>query len=237
MTKIYFTGCSITAGQGFDYERNDLRIYPNLVCAEYRAECINQAEGGSDNRKIFLRAAKAIMDRQADVYVVQWSALHRHWLYPAPNRGIYLGSAADNSPLKSFVAQYQLLNHDYNNIMTVVDYTRILENLAQANFGQVIFVNGMIPWTEDLLTQADYGQYAQDLMKELDNNEIDDFRNRLTNNLELVNWELWANPWASIMAIQQDNAPLDNHPGVKTHQQIARKVTTVLDRLNEQRHD
>ena len=46
---------------------------------------------------------------------------------------------------------------------------------------------GLKSFFEDLLTQADYGQYAQDLMKELDNNEIDDFRNRLTNNLELVN--------------------------------------------------
>jgi hypothetical protein len=237
MNKIYFTGCSITAGQGFEFERNDLQIYPNLVCAEYQVTCINQAEGGSDNHKIFIKTAKAIMDHQADVYVVQWSALHRHWLYPAPNKGIYLGSHIEESPLKSFITQYQLLNHDYNNIMTVIDYTRILENLAQSNFRRVVFVNGMIPWTEDLLTQKDYGLYAQELFKDLDNNEVDDFKNRLANNLELVNWSLWANPWSSIMAMQQDNAPLDNHPGAKTHEQVARKVITVLDQLDEQQYD
>lgn len=230
--KIYFTGCSITMGAGFDFVQNDLRIYPMQVCANYKAECINQAEGGSDNRKIFLRAAKAIMDHQADVYVVQWSALHRHWLYPAPNRGIYMGGHSEESPLKSFIAQYQLLNHDYNNIMTVVDYTRILENLAQANFAKLIFVNGMLPWTEDLLTQNDYGSYARELMRDLSNDEVTDFRNRLTNNLELVDWTLWANPWTSITTMQQDNAPLDNHPGAKTHEQVATQVITVLDRLN-----
>lgn len=234
MTKIYFTGCSITAGQGFDFERNDLRIYPNIVCAEYRAECINQAEGGSDNRKIFLKAAKAIMDHQADNYVIQWSALHRHWLYPAPNRAVYLGSHYEESPLKSFIAQYQLLNHDYNNIMTVIDYTRILENLAQSNFAKVVFVNGMIPWTEDLLTQQDYGKYAQELMRSLSPAEVDDFRNRLTNNLELINWQLWANPWTNIIDMITDRAPLDDHPGPETHNQVALKVITVLNKLNTQ---
>lgn len=235
--KIYFTGCSITQGAGFDHQQNDLRLYPNLVCAEYQAECINQAEGGSDNRKIFLKAAKAIMDNQADIYVVQWSALHRHWLYPAPNKGIYIGGHTEESPFRSFVAQYQLLNHDYNNIMTIIDYTRILENLAQANLVRIIFVNGMIPWTEDLLTQSEFGSYAQELLKDLTDTEVVDFRNRLTNNLELIDLNLWANPWSSIMAMQQDNAPLDNHPGAKTHEQVARKVITVLDCLNKQQHD
>lgn len=232
--RIYFTGCSITMGAGFDFVQNDLRIYPMRVCEEYRAECINQAEGGSDNKKIFLRAAKAIMDRLADVYVVQWSALHRHWLYPAPNKGIYMGSHYEESSLKSFIAQYQLLNHDYNNIMTVIDYTRILENLAQSSFAKIVFVNGMLPWTEDLLTQADYGQYAQDLMSDLSSDDVIDFRNRLTNNLELINWDLWANPWNSIMAMKQDNAPLDDHPGEQTHKQIAAKIITVIDKLTQQ---
>lgn len=236
MSKIYFAGCSITAGQGFDIERNDPRIYPNLVCSEYQSECINQAEGGSDNKKIFLKAAKAMMDHQADIYVVQWSALHRHWLYPSPKSAIYLGAHWEDSPMKSFVAQYQLLNHDYNNIMTVIDYTRILENLARLNFKQIIFVNGMIPWTKDLLTQEDYGPYAQELMRKLDPAEVAEFRNRLTNNLELIDWNLWANPWFNIIDMIVDRAPLDNHPGPETHKQVANKVITVLNKLTKH-HD
>lgn len=230
--RIYFTGCSFTMGSGFDHVQNDLRIYPNLVCSNYNAECINQAEGGSNNQKIFLRAAKAIIDQTADVYVVQWSALHRHWVYPAPDRGIYMGAPHEPSRMQKFIAQYQLLNHDFSNIMLVIDYTRILESLAAAHHVKLVFVNGLIPWTEDLLTQNNYGKYAQELFKDLKFNDVQEFRNRLTNNLELINWQLWANPWTSMRDMQQDNAPLDDHPGEQTHCEIADKIITVLEKIN-----
>ena len=63
-------------------------------------------------------------------------------------------------------------------------------------------------------------------------NDVQEFRNRLTNNLELINWQLWANPWTSVRDMQQDNAPLDDHPGEQTHCEIADKIITVLEKIN-----
>jgi len=216
-------------GAGFDQEKSDSRIYANLV-----GNADNNAEGGSSNLKIFTRAAKALIDRQHNAYFVQWSALHRHWLYPSPKHGFYIGSHNDQNLIdKNFVAQYQLLNHDYSNIMSLIDYTRILQQLAVDAKKPIWFINGMLPWTQDMLLGGTPSKYAHDLYQGLDPDEIQDFATRLRNNLELLNWDQWINPWYSISNLQQDNAPLDTHPGPATHKKIANMINQRIDTQRE----
>jgi hypothetical protein len=225
----YFGGCSITMGAGFDQEKLDSRIYANLV-----GNADNNAEGGSSNLKIFTQTAKALLDRRHTVYFVQWSALHRHWVYPSPKHGFYIGSYADqNLTDKNFVAQYQLLNHDYSNIMSLIDYTRILQQMADDAGRDIWFINGMIPWTEDMLVGGPPSKYAKSLYRDLDNIETTDFEERLRNNLELIDWNQWINPWHSIQSMQQDNAPLDDHPGPQTHKKIANMINQRIDTQRE----
>jgi hypothetical protein len=230
---IYFGGCSITMGAGYPEQQQDSRIYANIVAGAMHTHADNQAEGGSSNLKIFTRAAKALLDRAHDAYFVQWSALHRHWVYPSPKQGFYIGSYADNGLAdQSFVAQYQLLNHDYSNIMSVIDYTRILQQMADDASCDIWFVNGMLPWTEDMLTGDDASQYAQQLYQGLTDQETQDFKQRLQNNLELVDWNQWINPWISIADMQSDNAPLDTHPGPDTHATLAKMILEIINNID-----
>jgi hypothetical protein len=230
---IYFGGCSITMGAGYPEQQQDPRIYANVVARAMHTHADNQAEGGSSNLKIFTRAAKALLDRAHDAYFVQWSALHRHWIYPSPKQGFYIGSYADNGLAdQSFVAQYQLLNHDYSNIMSVIDYTRILQQMADDASCDIWFVNGMLPWTKDMLAGDDASQYAQQLYQELSDQETQDFKQRLQNNLELVDWNQWINPWTSIADIQSDNAPLDTHPGPNTHATLAKMILETINNID-----
>ena len=226
---IYFGGCSITMGAGFEGVQQDSRIYPNLI-----GNADNNAEGGSSNLKIFTRAAKALLDRRHDMYFVQWSALHRHWLYPSPKHGFYIGAYTDRNLVdQNFVAQYQLLNHDYSNIMSLIDYTRILQQMANDAGRDIWFINGMVPWTQDMLTVDETpSEYALGLYQGLDDNEITDFSERLRNNLELVDWTQWINPWSSIRDMQEDDAPLDDHPGPRTHRKLA---DMIIERIDTQR--
>ena len=230
---IYFGGCSITMGAGYPEQQQDPKIYANVVASAMHTHADNQAEGGSSNLKIFTRAAKALLDRAHDAYFVQWSALHRHWVYPSPKQGFYIGSYADNGLAdQSFVAQYQLLNHDYSNIMSVIDYTRILQQMADDASCDIWFVNGMLPWTEDMLAGDDASQYAQQLYQGLSNQETQDFKQRLQNNLELVDWNQWINPWTSIADMQSDNAPLDTHPGPDTHATLAKMILEIINNID-----
>jgi len=231
--KIYATGCSITAGAGFTEGKGDPAIYPNLLARRYSAGMINDAEGGASNLKIFLRAAKSMIDLDADIFVIQWSAVHRHWMYPVPNQGVFVGTPMESSEHKKFVEQFQRLNHDYANLMAVIDFTRILQDQAQEKKRRIFFVNGLIGWKSDLLYRKQESDYARLLFDGLDENETDDFADQLANNMELVDWNLWVNPWGTVYDLKVDDAPLDRHPGPRTHEKLAELITQVIDKQQE----
>jgi hypothetical protein len=94
------------------------------------------------------------------------------------------------------------------------------------------FVNGMLPWTEDMLSGSESSQYAQQLYQGLSEHEVQDFKQRLQNNLELIDWNQWINPWLSIPDMQIDNAPLDTHPGPGTHAKLAEMILDVIDNID-----
>lgn len=214
MNKVYFSGCSITAGTGFELEKTDSRIYPNLVSTN----AINDAEGGSSNLKIFTRASKAIIETVADAYIVQWSALHRHWLYPTPDTGVYLGSPHEQDD--NFVAQFQLRNHDYGNIIQLIDYTRILVSLADSHSVPIVFVNGLVCWKND-------PQWMHELVRDAESDH-QQFVDNLQNNLDLAHLDRWINPWENMNDYKLDTAPLDSHPGPLTHEKIAKLINERL---------
>jgi len=215
--KFYFNGCSITQGAGFSGEKLDPEIYPNLLAAD----CINDASGGASNLKIFLHTSKAIVDNLADIYIVQWSAVHRHWVYPTPDTGIYFGSVLDpNSPNDKFIAQYQLLNHDYGTIMQLIDFCRILQDQASSHNVKLLFVNGLINWSNDI-------NWMKDLVSDA-SSDHDRFVEQMQNNMELVDWNLWIDPWHSVYESKLDVAEDKLHPGPETHRRIAEQIKDKL---------
>ena len=225
--KFHFNGCSITQGAGFTDGGNDTRIYPNLVSDDH----INDANGGSSNLKIFLHSSKAILDNLADVYIVQWSALHRHWVYPAPDQGIMfaetkLGDSktreGDPNPLflSKMIAQYQLLNHDYGNIMQLIDFCRILQDQAKSHNVQLLFINGLVTWSDQV-------DYIKELVRDADSDH-DRFVEQMQNNMELVDWDKWIDPFNNMYERRLDEAEDNLHPGPQTHKQIAKLIKDKL---------
>ena len=215
--KFHFNGCSITQGDGFTNKKEDTRIYPNLIATNH----INDATGGASNLKIFLHTSKAIVDNLADVYVVQWSSVHRHWVYPAPDQGIYFGSTWDtNFSNDNLVAQYQLHNHDYGNIMQLIDFCRILQDQASSHNVQLLFVNGLIEWNNTL-------EWKRNLVQDA-SSDNDRFIEQLENNMELVDWDLWIDPWDSMYKNKLDVAEDGSHPGPLTHKHVADQIRNKL---------
>jgi len=215
--KFYFNGCSITQGAGFTNEKADARIYPNLIATDH----INDASGGASNLKIFLHTSKAIVDNLADIYIVQWSSVHRHWVYPAPDRGIYFGSTQDAiSTNDKFIVQYQLLNHDYGNIMQLIDFCRILQDQASSHNVKLLFVNGLISWSDSI-------DWMNKLVQDA-SSDHDRFVEQMQNNMELVDWDLWIDPWDSMYKNKLDVAEDGSHPGPLTHKHVADQIRNKL---------
>jgi hypothetical protein len=231
---IYIGGCSISAGAGFDQGKDSTLIYPNILSSKLEQAVVNDAEGGSSNLKIFLRAAKALVDNHCDLYVIQWTAIHRHWLYPTPDSGLFIGTPMESGEDTKFIAEFQKRNHDYGNIMQLIDFCRILQDTAKTKNKKLIFINGKVDITPDM-TDRDlpHTEHFDRLLSDLQRNQRDEFAEQLINNFELVDWEQWVNPWNSVASMQIDNAPLDQHPGPATHKKIADMINQRIDTQRE----
>jgi hypothetical protein len=223
---IYFGGCSISQGHGFNLIKQDPEIYANIVGKYYSARVLNDAEGGSSNLKIFIKAAKALIEDRADIFVIQWTAPHRHWLYPRPDQGIFFGASVVQDPYKKFIEQYQSLNNDYYNLISIIDYSRILNYMALKTDKIIVFVNGMLNWSRDWETP-----YMMSLLEDLPLEIKDSYEQNFNNNLGLLEERQWVQLWDCIVGMKLDQAPLDDHPGPATHEKIASQIINTIDTL------
>lgn len=254
MIKVCWNGCSFTAGHGFPEHQRDQYIYDRLVSKQFGFESTNIAIVGSSNLEIFKRSAQAILDNKYDIVVSQWSALNRLWLYPGPDcrfllndtkypdftyRDMYIDSTTKTLLRKVLL----LLNHDYHNILDLIKYCRILECMAVASNVKIIFINGIVPWTNDLtgtLSPSDIASSLSDYTKSIldfdrrDDLEIINFFYELQKNFSSINQDLWVNLFDSMINNSVDRGPEGHHPGPLSHQIMATKISDYIIRNNIQ---
>lgn len=234
MKSACFNGCSFTVGEGFPPDQRDKFIYDRLISARCSFQRTNIAKGGSSNHEIFLRSAKAIV-QEFDIIFVQWSALNRLWLYPGPDCEWYLNDGKkelryrelylDSKSKALFVNQLLMMNHDYKNIFFLVDYCQILESLAKCNGKSLVFINGLIPWCDDLVAPlgADLACSLSDYSKKIldfdhrDDDEIIKFFTEMQQKVATLDFTKWVNIWKSFKALSVDIGPEGHHPGIQSH--------------------
>lgn len=241
---ICFNGCSFTEGEGFAEDQRDLYIYDRLLEKQFSFTRTNISVGGSSNYQIFMRSAEAIMSGQYHCVLTQWTALNRLWLFPGPDakffvndmqfsefryRDIYL-NAAEKTKLKNTLL---ILNHDFHNIIDLIKYTNILKKLAKDNLTKILFVNGMVLWTDDLVKPLNknlsisLSAYSKKILdfNTRDDEEIKKFFTMLQHYAHQIDQSLWVNLWNPWVKNILDIGPLGHHPGIKSHQWMANLIT------------
>lgn len=254
MTKVCWNGCSFTVGEGFPEHQRDQYIYDRLVSKQFGFESTNIAVGGSSNLEIFKRSAQAILDNKYDIVVTQWSALNRICLHPGPDctfflndtrysdfkyRDIYIDSNTKILLKKTIL----LLNHDYHNILDLIKYCCILSYMSVVSNVKMIFVNGLVPWTDDLtreLIPANISSSLSDYTKSVldfdhrNDSEIITFFHELQKNFLSIDQHLWVNLFDSMIDNSPDTGPEGHHPGPLSHQIMATKISDYIIRNNLQ---
>jgi hypothetical protein len=248
MTQFTFVGCSLTQGVGLSKEKDDPGNYANLIARKFDARVKNLAVAGNNNHNIFLSALNEIIFSRADTIFVQWSALHRLWLYPGPdvtlgfspkiiNDFTYRDLFFSKKDLQKLVNTYHLLNHDYNGLMQIINYSKILESVSDSYSTQVIFINGLLPWTPEILNANTADNYAQNLSKyskELldfdtrNDTELNKFFTDLTESLNSLQCSKWVNMFDSLWNSKIDLGNDDEHPGPESHKLYAAKIINYL---------
>jgi hypothetical protein len=248
-----FNGCSFTWGEGFPEKDRELYIYDRVVARNLGYKRVNIAERGSSNHRIFIRSVNAIEQGMCDVLFVQWSALNRIWLSPGPCAWYCTNPAPEISKYQyrdiilegqkklEFELTLRMLNHDFNNILELIDYCNILSTLAQQKNMRVVFINGLIPWTDDVIKplSGDLGSSFSSYTKEIldfnnrNDNELEEYFSILQEKFSTLDQSKWVNIFDSFFSSSVDQGPEGHHPGILSHQQMADKVINYM-RTNAQ---
>jgi len=244
LNKIAFNGCSFTRGDGFAIADRDRDLYYGQVARHRGYDFDNHAKGGYSNLRIFHSAYEDITSKNYHTVYVQWTYVNRTWLSPKPNRWYFLGSRF--TPVGNFLGHsvkfskqaieqitdtYLLLNGDYQNLLELIHYSNILEQIGHLNNVKVVFINGVVEWTAEMFEPyksvdqlSDYARELYDL-EDTTQHPVEQFHNTFYEKTKTLNKNLWINLVDSMFKLTFDFAPEDNmHPGPKTHQLIAEKI-------------
>lgn len=85
--KILITGCSYSANntQSGWKKENLHKHYSNILNSNNDIEIKNIAIGGCSNKEIFYRSIENCLKNEYDYCIVQWTSLHRFWIYESEN--------------------------------------------------------------------------------------------------------------------------------------------------------
>lgn len=249
-TSICFNGCSFTVGEGFDPADRDTYVYDRLVANDLNLDRTNIAVVGSSNYLIFMRSANAIMSKQYHIVVTQWSALNRLWLFPGPDTEFFVNSEdkeyqyrdirISKKEHRKLKEQLLALNHDYQNIINIINYCTILENLAKQNNTTCIFINGLIPWKEDLFTYtqdfnlAELSEYAKQILEfnYRNDSEMIEFLKKLKDYFCYLNTNSWMNIFNPLNQLSVDVGLTGHHPGIESNKIFANMLKEFIINKN-----
>lgn len=245
--QVCFNGCSFTVGEGFPVEQRNRFVYDRLVARYFNFERTNIAISGSSNYTIFMRSATAIKSKLYDIIFIQWSSLNRLWLSPGPEtylftndtkfsdfrcRDLYLSP----SELKNFKNTLLSMNHDYQNIFDLIDYSNYLLLMAKQTGIKVVYINGLVPWTDDLCNPIgsdlsnSLSEYSKSILdfNHRDDYEIINYFSKLQAKFQELDQTHWINLFDTFQSNMVDLGPEGHHPGINSHQWMANKIINYI---------
>lgn len=216
----------------------------------------NYAKRGASNLLIFLNAAQCMQSGRYDSVFVQWSALNRLWLFPAPDATIdinsllhvnfdYRGVTINRKDRKQLHDLLSFLNHDFHNILQLIDFCCILETMSKQIGCDVYFINGLVPWTRELadeMVHDDLSTFLSAYTKEIldfdqrDDLEILGFLDVLRQKFRSLSQNLWINLFDSMQSLCLDKGPLGHHPGIQSHAVMAEKIIAFFKDKSRKYH-
>lgn len=179
MSKVLFTGCSFTAGDGW------LEINPGIECKDSpdlwvnlchsqlnqlkKLEILNHGQSGISNTEIFKNTIKAIADHgnTIDTIFCQWTTMPRYkfgvglelWstleniskdsVKVTHDVNLSCGNTWNRKYLNDLYDRLLVLHHLHPEIIKVVEYSNILEKLTKKLSIKLYFINGLCPWDLD----------------------------------------------------------------------------------------
>ena len=256
MQYTLFSGCSFTAGSGFELEKSEPGLWVNLLHKKVfkGTNLLNVSRGGRSNAGIFQDTVTALMSYSVRYAVVEWTNMPRYevdlgfelydttqtFIPNAPCRDHSLNQINYTSKyLNSIRDRFTSLAHNYNEILNLVEYTNTIRKLSIQTGTQVFFVNGLCPWDQDFFVRKTdvfpdkYTLYTQKLLftDNRSDSEIFQLYNKMHSSFDSkggVDQSIWLNLYQSMLS-QSIDRNLDNlHPGLESNQLYANQFAAEI---------
>jgi hypothetical protein len=166
MNKTVFTGCSFTAGSGFESMKNEPALWVNLLHSSHsklnQTQLINAGVEGRSNANIFKDTVFNLLTQSNVKYLfVEWTSMPRydlslgletyntHQLFmpnmPVVTHNLHLITYPEQY-LKKINDRFTALAHDHYEIVCLLEYIRLINLLCRLKECQVFYINGLCPW-------------------------------------------------------------------------------------------
>lgn len=266
--KVIFTGCSFTAGTGWNQNNPyaECKDHPHLwvnLCYQHinqlaKLELINVGIGGASNSEIFENTIHQIAQHNSniDTLFCQWTAAPR-WNFNVGfepwNTSLSLNSPVTDpiilsngttysiKELKSLIDKLKTLHHLHYEIVKILKYSAIIQNLCAGFNIKCIFINGVCPWDNNYFTRLenampiDYTNFTKNTILEVDSRKDKDIfllYERIHNdynNAGGVKSKHWVNLYESMLSQISDTNYDNIHPGKDSNIKYFKQIKQYLN--------
>ena len=245
MKKILVSGDSISYGTGFPLQKNEPSIWPNQLATFLKADLTNVSVSGYDNTGIFINAISELLAIQYDLILIQLSSIDRIILSVNMHEQISVTNTTVNSLKNSISAMaitqfskdqlldfhkvFLELNGKYEHWERLIKIIYSIQSLVKQGYN-IRIINGLFDWSEEFFTSK-HSLYAKKILNydSLPDKDINIGLEKICKQIKDIDLSIWVNPFNSFKQIAVDHAPLDFHPGSKSHKTY---TNMILKNLN-----
>lgn len=223
-------------------------------------EVVNYGQTGASNTEIFINTAEMIskFSKEIKILFCQWTAMPRYnfsvgfelW---STDEGISTrarskydvnlnkGVSYNRKYLNDLLDRLLAMHHLHPEILKVVKYSNILQNLAQAFGIKLYFINGLCPWDQNYFVKLSGvlpEEYTLFTKKEILNIESRDDKDifKLYDIMHTdyaqaggINPSQWVNLYDPMISNKIDTNHDNQHPGTKSNQLYFEQIKKFLE--------
>lgn len=223
-------------------------------------DLVNLGQGGASNAEIFKNTVNAISKYQHNITVMfcQWTSMPRYKfnvgfeLWPTTESitpggrskadvNLSNGTKWNRKYLDNLLDRLLVLHHAHNEIINVVTYSNILQQLAKSFAIKLYFINGLCPWDQDYFTRLDnvlpenYTPFTKNEILEINARSDEDIfklYDKLHNDYDNaggIDPTQWINLYSSMLANKIDVNYDKKHPGTQSNQLYLEQIKKFLE--------
>lgn len=259
MTKILVSGCSYVHGTGLTDECNNVNHFFNVFTQQTfnDADVNNIGVEGHSNLRIFLDTCSELINNNYEYAFVCWTSYPRYVIWtgletyetkrdfmPCSPINMVAHNGNDLSFDQKFLHDLRdklsLVSNEHYDILDIVNYVNIIENLATFKQTKIFFINIICQWDSEYFTRVstplptNLTNYTNKILNSdnRDDSEIFELYDKIHNDYRLrgtIKQHLWLNLYQSFKSLTIDYGTDNMHPGIKSHQLFGNYLAEIFN--------